>query len=449
LSGEQTSVDAILEQAKDLKQALTNFVLEADGELAVALETYAADQLTREPYDINQRNLVIDTFLTEGEVDNQTPLDLFLEHHPNLTASDRTLLNRWRDSFIGLFELTHILPDGFELKNWLTDKHYTVKPTHPTTIDQMRRFKVGEILLTRLAPVTDTYWMIFSPIISKGRLSQPKLAVAIGEFKNNYKNALYRDAPELLEQAWDSVATYHQSFVDFFGRDRVTLPGYQLNQKLAQLRDKMTQERLAAAGIDPSKSLKEMIQDSGTDEEEVKSAAVEAGADATAVTNMLDNAAKSPMMIPKVDLPDDIRNAEQVTVFSHPRWGQMFLPSYTKFQEMLASEDWQTYPNAEQRVHKYLNDPQINLFIWQQLAQEYPTQLETVLQTVLDRPDFNLQQDLEPTLHQEFHKPLEPELPEIASVPLHLHNLFESAVAEVHKSKSKGKRKKKAAKGFQ
>ncbi|MEQ8958324.1 MAG: hypothetical protein RLP02_10420, partial [Coleofasciculus sp. C2-GNP5-27] len=245
-------MDAILEQAKDLKQALTDFVLEADGELAVALESYAADQLTREPYDINQRNLAIDTFLTEGEVDNQTPLDLFLEHHPNLTASDRTLLNRWRDSFIGLFELTHILPDGVELKNWLTNKHYTVKPTHPTTIEQMRRFKVGEILLTRLAPVTDTYWMIFGSIISKGRLSQPKLAVAIGEFKNNYKNALYRDAPELLEQAWDSVATYHQAFVEFFGGDRITLPGYQLNQKLAQLRDKMTQERLAAAGIDPS-----------------------------------------------------------------------------------------------------------------------------------------------------------------------------------------------------
>jgi len=148
-------VDAILEQAKDLKQALTNFVLEADGELAVALESYAADQLMRESYDINQRNLVIDTFLTEGEVDNQTPLDLFLEHHPNLTASDRTLLNRWRDSFIGLFELTHILPDGFELKNWLTDKHYTVKPTHPTLLNRCGGLRLGKSysLASPLSPI--------------------------------------------------------------------------------------------------------------------------------------------------------------------------------------------------------------------------------------------------------------------------------------------------------
>jgi len=32
-----------------------------------------------------------------------------------------------------------------------------------------------------------------------------KLAVAIGNFKENYKTALYSDAPELLEQAWQSA----------------------------------------------------------------------------------------------------------------------------------------------------------------------------------------------------------------------------------------------------
>ncbi len=49
----------------------------------------------------------------------------------------------------------------------------------------------------------------------------------------------------------------------------------------------------------------------------------------------------------------------------------------------------------------------------------------------------------------EFKKPLEPELPEIASAPHHLHELFEEAVVEVNKSKSQPKGKKKAAKGFQ
>ncbi|MGI8503627.1 MAG: hypothetical protein ACR2LR_21225, partial [Hassallia sp.] len=87
-------------------------------------------------------------------------------------------------------------------------------------------------------------------------------------------------------------------------------------------------------------------------------------------------------------------------------------------------------------------------FVWYRLAEQYPTQLEKVLQTYLQRPDFRLESDLKPLL-QEFNKPIEPELPEIASVPLHLHNLFQEALADVNKSKSKDKGKKPTAKGFQ
>jgi hypothetical protein len=52
-------------------------------------------------------------------------------------------------------------------------------------------------------------------------------------------------------------------------------------------------------------------------------------------------------------------------------------------------------------------------------------------------------------LLQESQKPLKPELPEIASVPIHLHELFQEALAEVQKSKPKDKGKKKPKKGFQ
>ncbi|XPM53020.2 MAG: hypothetical protein EDM05_032875 [Leptolyngbya sp. IPPAS B-1204] len=70
------------------------------------------------------------------------------------------------------------------------------------------------------------------------------------------------------------------------------------------------------------------------------------------------------------------------------------------------------------------------------------------MRRVLERPDFNLLQDLDKVL-QEFGKPLQPELPEIASVPIHLHNLFQAAVIEVSKDKSKKKIKSKTGTGFQ
>jgi hypothetical protein len=442
-------VDVILERSHELKQALVDFVLDAEGELAQALETYAAEQLRRGSGDSTQQDLIIDSFITAGKVGDKSPLELFIESHPDLEESDRNLIKSWHHSFIGLFAITNILPDGFELTNWLTDKCYVVKPNNTQTLQAISRLKIGEILLTRISPVTDSYWMFSGPYTIMGKLGKPKLAVAIGNFKENYKSNLYSDAPDLLEEAWQSVEQYHQQFVDFFGTDEITLPGYQLNKKIREFQEVITEKNFAAAGIDTSKSLAEVAEAAGIGDEEIKAAAQEFGADSNAVSQLLNSkGGNSKMVMPKVDLPAELKKAEQVTALSHPRWGQMFLPTYSKVQAILSAEDWQSFQGAEKLVRYYLEDKSINAFIWHRLAQQYPTQLENVLQIILQRPKFHLESDLD-VLLQEFHKPIEPELPDIASVPIHLHNLFQEALGEVNKSKPKGKGQAKPAKGFQ
>ena len=446
-------MDAILERSRELKQALIEFVLDAEGELAESLESYVASKSRSQGnrHDaIYEQNLLIDSFMTEGKVGEKTPLDLFIDSTPELSEADQALVRSWRRSFIGLFAISQLLPDGFELMNWLTTKQYIVKPNDAVTLEEMARFKEGEILLTRIAPVSDDYWMFSGPCRSMGSLGKPKLAVAIGNFKDNHKDALYSDAPDLLEEAWNSVAEYHQEFLDFFGIDEVTLPGYQLNKKINELQELMTKRRLSEAGIDESKSLSEIAQEAGVTEEEMKAAAEEAGAESEAVSQLFDSSKSlTKMVMPKVDLPAELKKAEQVTVFTHPRWGQIFLPTYTQFKTILETEDWQSNPATNKLVRKYLEAPTINVFIWHKLAQLYPSQLEKVLQSFLERPEFKIERDLEALL-QEHNKPLEPELPEIASVPIHLHDLFQEAMAEVNKSKfkSKGKTKEKTARGF-
>ncbi|MEH2254914.1 hypothetical protein [Nostoc sp.] len=442
-------MDVILERSHELKQALVDFVFDAEGELAQALETYAAAQSRRGSGDSTQQDLIIDSFLTDGKVGDKSPLELFIESHPDLAESDRSLINSWHHTFIGLFAITNILPDGFELTNWLTDKRYIVKPNNTQTLQAISRLKVGEILLTRISPVTDSYWMFSGPYTIMGKLGKPKLAVAIGNFKENYKSNLYSDAPDLLEEAWQSVEKYHQQFVDFFGTDEITLPGYQLNKKIAEFQEVITEKTFAAAGIDTSKSLAEVAEAAGIGDEEIKAAAQEFGADSNVVSEMFNNkSGKSKMVMPKVDLPAELKKAEQVMALSHPRWGQMFLPTYNKVQAILSADDWQSVQGAEKLIRYYLEDKSINAFIWHRLAQQYPTQLENVLQTFLQRPEFRLKNDLDALL-QEFYKPIEPELPDIASVPIHLHNLFQEALREVNKSKPKGKGQQKPAKGFQ
>lgn len=440
-------VEAILERSRQLKQDLTNFVLDAEGELAEALEAYAAANSRQDRYDPVQQDIVIDTFITAGQVGDKTPIDLFITSQPGLTKSDRQLLNSWKRSFIGLFAITKILPDGLELMNWLTAKHYIVKPNDEKNLQEMSRFKEGDILLTRIAPISDTYWTFSCAYTPMGKLGKPKLAVAIGNFKDNYKRYLYSDAPDLLAEAWQSVAQYHQEFIDFFGNDEITMPGYQLNKKIAEFQDILTKKRFSDMGIDDSKTLAEIVEETGVDDEELKAAATEAGIDSQAASQILANKSSTKMVMPKVELPADLKKAEQVTAISHPRWGQMFLPTYTKFISLLETEDWRSQEGAEKLVKYYLENASINTFIWQKLAQQYPKQLEKVLQTVLERPQFNLNRDLE-SLLQQYNKPIEPDLPEIASVPIHLHNLFEEAFVEVNKSSSKNKGGSKKKTGF-
>jgi AraC-like DNA-binding protein len=439
-------VDAILERASQLKQEIVDFVLDAEGDLAVALETYVAEHGSSDQYDRSEQDRLIDAFLSEGRVGDQTPLDLFMTSQSDLSSGDRTLIEGWKRSFTGLFAIETISPEGMKLMNWLTAKHYQVLPQNEASRQEVLRFKSGDILLTRLAPIDPQTWIFSGPYTQMGNLGKPKLAVAIGNFKKNYKHHLYSDAPELLEEAWNSVAKYHQEFLEFFGHDEVTMSGYELNKKMNELQEKMTQERLAKAGIDQSKSLSELAADAGMTEAEFKEVAAEAGADSTAVSQLFEQGT-GKMVMPKVELPAHLKKAEQLTAITHPRWGQMLLPNYSRFQNLLASEDWRTVEDANKLVHKYLEDPEINTFIWHRLAEQYPQQLEQILQEVLDRPNFHLTSDLDRLL-EEYHKPLEPELPEIASVPVHLHNLFQDAVKEVNKSQSKSKNKKKASKGF-
>ncbi len=439
-------MDAILSTAKELHLELLDFVLDAEGDLAVSLEAFSAEQLaifSESQYQgAVQNDMVLNMFLTEGMVGDKKLIEIFLESHPDLSAQKRDLVNNWQRSFAGLFVVNQISDDSFALRNWLTDKEYLVKISEEEQ-QQLKRAKEAEILLARIVPVNNSYWMFSSPITLMGRLGKPKLAVAIGNFKKNYKNYLYGDAPELLEEAWLSVEKYHQRFIDFFGSDEITLPGYQLEQKLSELQEQVTESRLAAAGIDSSKSLKEIARSAEISDEEMAETVEEMGLEGKAVSQVMNSNKSLKMVMPKVELPAHLKKAEEVTMLSFPHWGQIFLTNYTQFKSLLVGDNTNEQIDADKLVREYLESDDIKACVWHRLSQQYPEQLEKLLQQVLNRPEFNLERDRIDLLN-EFGKNLNVELPEVASVPLHLHNLFQEALSEVKgKSNKKGKTKSK------
>ena len=406
----------------ELKENLTNFVYDNEGAIATALENYAAEKGKKNSYGIKQQNLTVDLFLTQGEIEDRTPLDLFIQQ-AKLSPEDRAIVECWQHNFIGLFEIQAIAKDSYHLMNWLTAKTYTVQTHQGMSEKETSRWQPGEIILCILAPIdkAQTKWFFFGDRIIKGRLSQPKLAVAIGEFRDNYPESLYADAPDLLAEAWTSVEVYHQEFVDYMGSDRITLPGYKLNQKISELQQLVSKKKLAEAGIDGSKSLEELLAESGKTEAEFSEAAEDLGMDAEGVAKVMQNKGKT-MVTPKLELPPAIKQAESVTVYSEVKWGQMFLPNHERFTELLATDNPATAENANPLVKKYLESPEANYYVWQQLKQAYPQTLEQLLQNYLEQP-FNLDTDLD-LLLLKYSKSATPELPAIASVPIHLNNLL-------------------------
>lgn len=442
-------VNESLKRSKNLKQTLKAFVLDADGALATALERYSADRLshwsTTNLQGINRSDLAIDMFLTEGQVDNQTVIDIFLKSQSNLSQDDQALVQSWIHTFNGLFTVFQVSGDRYGLMNWLTKQHYWVEANGLQAEEELSRLASGEIVITRLSPASEDTWIFSGPLMLLGKLGKPKLAVAIGNFKNWFPNYLYGDAPDLLAEAWQSVERYYDDFVDFFGSDRLTLSGYDLNKKLNEYQSLSTQRRLEEAGIDGSKSLKELADEAGISEAEVAESVEAFGEDGRAVNRLLKQDQAIKMVMPPINLPDDLRRAEAVTVFVHPRWGQTYLKDYVRLTQLCESTEADAIAKLDQKVQTYLNDDRVNAYVWHCLAEENTEPILAALGRRLNRSDLTLA-ELDQVLAQA-GKPLEPDLPEIASAPMHLQTLFQEALQEVKQSsskkKSKGKQKQK------
>jgi hypothetical protein len=429
--------DPLFARAGVLWSAIIDSIQSTDS-MKTSLDSFSARQLTRSPQlDSGQRKLFIDRFAIEGEVEGKTPLEIFLATQPDLTLADRQLISSWRRSFVALVEIVQIFPNGLEVMNWLTAKHYRIQFTDESAQAAMGRLKVGEIIIAQLSPIRDIDWAILAPWVALGRLGRPKLAVAVGAFRQNYPHYLYSDAPASLAAAWESVAVYHDRFVEFFGSDEVTLAGAQLQKRIGEFQTWLVAKQLDSAGVDRSKSLTELATEAGMVEEDLS--ALDATQEST--EQNAPKGQKQPleqMVTPPVELPAHLKTATAVTALSHPYWGQMFLADYPQLVTLLTPVATEYTPGDLNFIRKCIADPVTNAFVWRRLATQFPQQLQTAIGLIFELPRFNLSTDLDSILIK-FNKYLEPDLPDLASVPIHLHELFQAAVRDVSKDKVKSK----------
>jgi hypothetical protein len=116
----------------------------------------------------------------------------------------------------------------------------------------------------------------------------------------------------------------------------------------------------------------------------------------------------------------------------------MFLADYSQLQTLLTPVATKYPPEDLNFIRKCLADPAMNAFVWRRLAIQFPQQLQTAIGLIFELPNFNVSTDLDSILSK-FNKYLAPDLPDLASVPIHLHELFQAAVRDVSKDKVKPK----------
>ncbi|MGI0494973.1 hypothetical protein ACN4EG_24575 [Alkalinema pantanalense CENA528] len=422
-----------IDRAEQLKREIIDFIYDTEGEGAIALERYSARQLKQpNPGNWPNRELLLTRFMVEDQTLGETPIETFIQHHPELSSAEQQLLRSWPQAIVSLFEITAVLEDGYyQLQNWLTQRSYSVHLGH-TSPEIQTRLQPQEICLVQIAPLEGDRWMALTKPVLLGRLGKPKLAVAIGNFRQCYRRYLYSDAPDLLEESWRSVEQQYHASQEFFGSAIVTLPGRQLNQRLKTFQDHLSDQQLQKAQVNADEILEDAISDAEDTLTETEN-------------QQLKTAKASKMVIPPMELPPNLQQAEEVTMLTHPRWGQCFLASYASLERYLASGKGYSIEQATQALRKLFHDPGGPVFIFHHLAEQYPTALETLVQQTLAQPNFTLAQ-LDDQLYA-MGKSLDPELPDTASVPLHLHELFQEAFVAVSKAQAK-KTKPSQAKGF-
>jgi hypothetical protein len=347
-------------------------------DLAQALQEYIAERFAGETPDEDQRVSAIDAFVLQHQLsDGRTPLEHFVEAHPELQEAERAMLLGWREVVEGVFAIQRRDSDALLLDNLIDELMYRVRANtgpHP-----FAKLKEGSFLLARLVPIQDE-WL---------------LSGAYSTFTRSQRDIVYRVAAELAEanpplvfrnpanvaRAWEQQGKEREEFIAFFGSDLVVLPGAQVDERMRAYANYQVYEVRDAEGKTVAERAKRVY------------------------------GAMPPL--PEPDLPEDIGAKETVGVMFDEVDGLRFLPDFAPVQEAFANPElagadaW--YRSA---VRAYLHDATISPRVLQRLAEPDPERASQVMARVLDRPDFSWGQDGEALLQETkagyFEKPAMP-----------------------------------------
>jgi hypothetical protein len=324
--------------------------------------------------------------------DDQTVIDRFVAGTPDLSGDEKTIVLRWKDPVVGIFQVKGTLLDGFVAENLINEVDYTIKPT---TIPQQfeRLAKPGALFRAKIIPVSDNEY-IFSGVQEFLDVSEKEILRMVANLQMKHPQYAFRDNEGRIRRGFELQKEDRELFIEYFGSDEILTEG----RKLPTLATEFMDYRLTKLG----KPLPEGYRP------------------------------------PEMHFPEGLLKSKDVGIVFDELSGQHYLVNYGIILNVFQSPDEVKIQRYKRDILTYLEDQTISPYVLKKLFFRFPQNAEFVIRKILDRPEFSLEKDFD-SLMDEFKPSFKGKKIYPYILPMS-HKLVEAMRSEPNPKKGNGKK---------
>ena len=160
---------------------------------------------------LNQMEKIFLPYIFERNINEKSILEMFRE-----TASNKEIADGLINAIASVFEIKRILKNGFELRNLINEKTYTVLSL--TKMTNFRGVYAGQYIVARIFKSDEEYYVIEIANVLSHSQKDEAMRYAVMKLVQNPR-LLYLDNPEKEEEIKSVVAEMYEKFIKAFDKD--------------------------------------------------------------------------------------------------------------------------------------------------------------------------------------------------------------------------------------
>ena len=318
----------------------------------ILLSKYSKSHKVKEE---SEQNNAIDWFIHSYRFRNgDSMIDLFIKENRNrLLPSEVAMLESWKESFTGIFEVKSVGEDTVRLYNLIDEAEYTV--TSNMGRQGLKGLRPGEFVITRLVPL-DNLYLLSGVSLRYPSDARPALEKeALKTVKSHLPASLGKNQ-EKWAKAWKMQKESRKKFISYFGDEIIVVPGSKL------------QETIQGFLTHCNEKEKSKLSES----EKAKYASLELNFQVT----------------------DELIEADTVGVIFDKREGFNLYTNFRLFTEPFQTPELIKHEDYKETILGYLWSDSISPLPFNKMVERYPENARKVFASLFNKPNWSNERDL-------------------------------------------------------